>query len=1201
VLNGGESDVDCGGDDCDPCGTDQACEVGDDCESSVCTELVCQPPTCTDFVVNGTETAVDCGGDCPACGVGAACNDGSDCDSSVCDDNLCVGPGCVDGVRNGSETDVDCGGADCGPCALGDDCRQGDDCSTGACQELVCVAAICGDGRVGDGEACDDGTGNSDTVTDACRTSCQDPSCGDGVRDTGEACDQGALNSATVANACRPGCVLPACGDSVVDSGEQCDRGASNSNTAVNGCRTTCQNAFCGDGVRDAGETCDAGSGNSDSVPGACRLNCLPARCGDGVVDAGEACDNGAANGVSSCSLECVRVSSACDDSTADYCVILPYGSDADLDVVWEDLVRPSYDLGFIVDISGSMLNAATAHRTVFASTPFANAINARPGTRIGLAESEGLDCGFSDVEAFPLIVRQRMTSSLSNFLNSASGLDANGGGTEHMSEALFQYATGRGRLNTSGCAVAASNTVLSPAFDPLSGLVAGVADGTEGGIGFRASTLRPTFFATDEDDTARGSAFEHGASFEEGIDALENQAINVFGLWFNSTSAPLSSAMRAWASTSAVPPCAWNGSRPAGCSAGQCCTGVNGASASPSSGLCPLAYEIDADGSDSSTASQLSAAMLDALTRWESFGGVNVRLRVRGESSWNSCLLQSVEATGTTSSNGCTPNPVAGRAGAVGFDDGYTRVPFGSDVPFSVSLANECLRPTAETTYRANLELRVGQVVLQSRTLDVIVPPRSACTGPLCAIRCGNGALEPGEQCDDGDNVDTNGCSNTCAPNRCGDGVVNDSLSSRTFNIPTVAGTPVRRVCDDGATCPEGTCNVQTLPDAPEHGFCQARGFDRASTVTYGGATTTVSGALTSSSWTCSDFVCTFTPSIAPYSCGRHEVLTSITCVGGGTEECDGTAGCSAECVLPICGNGVQEAGEQCDDGNDVDNDFCSLTCRTPVCGDGVISGAEQCDDAALNSNNPGACRTNCTFARCGDGVRDTGEACDDGNASNTDTCTTLCRPPGCGDGVITAPETCDDLNAINWDTCPNTCRLPACGDGIVQPARGEACDDGNANNSDGCNTSCQHAPAAVTCSFINLGSAEGIGVANGTTVGAGNDFRPPDFCFTTVPGTHTADDLAFLWTAPRNGTFRISTEGSAFDTVISASRVPVGTSACPATADICNDDFRVSGSSTSRLQGEVSLSVTRGERILIVVDGYSSTNGAYRLSITP
>ncbi len=45
------------------------------------------------------------------------------------------------------------------------------------------------------------------------------------------------------------------------------------------------------------------------------------------------------------------------------------------------------------------------------------------------------------------------------------------------------------------------------------------------------------------------------------------------------------------------------------------------------------------------------------------------------------------------------------------------------------------------------------------------------------------------------------------------------------------------------------------------------------------------------------------------------------------------------------ICGNGIREGAEQCDDGNTNNNDACSNSCRTPVCGNGVREGSEQCD----------------------------------------------------------------------------------------------------------------------------------------------------------------------------------------------------------------------------------------------------------------
>src|SRR5262245_33144671 len=42
----------------------------------------------------------------------------------------------------------------------------------------------------------------------------------------------------------------------------------------------------------------------------------------------------------------------------------------------------------------------------------------------------------------------------------------------------------------------------------------------------------------------------------------------------------------------------------------------------------------------------------------------------------------------------------------------------------------------------------------------------------PACRV-CGNGRLEPGEECDDGNAIDGDGCHHDCTLEACGDGVV--------------------------------------------------------------------------------------------------------------------------------------------------------------------------------------------------------------------------------------------------------------------------------------------------------------------------------------------------------------------------------------------------------------------------------------------
>jgi cysteine-rich repeat protein len=145
-----------------------------------------------------------------------------------------------------------------------------------------------------------------------------------------------------------------------------------------------------------------------------------------------------------------------------------------------------------------------------------------------------------------------------------------------------------------------------------------------------------------------------------------------------------------------------------------------------------------------------------------------------------------------------------------------------------------------------------------------------------------------------------------------------------------------------------------------------------------------------------------------------------------------------------PVCGNGIVEIGELCDDGNRVSGDGCTARCGPETCGDGVVQGKEQCDDG--NTNDTDGCLTSCVRASCGDGFVQAGvEVCDDGNARNTDECV-ACRPARCGDGFVRAGvEACDDGNTNDVDFCDNNCQLPVCGDG--KKAGAEECDLGKDN----------------------------------------------------------------------------------------------------------------------------------------------------------
>jgi cysteine-rich repeat protein len=74
----------------------------------------------------------------------------------------------------------------------------------------------------------------------------------------------------------------------------------------------------------------------------------------------------------------------------------------------------------------------------------------------------------------------------------------------------------------------------------------------------------------------------------------------------------------------------------------------------------------------------------------------------------------------------------------------------------------------------------------------------------------------------------------------------------------------------------------------------------------------------------------------------------------------CDGSNQSSSGGTGTQCGNGQQEVGEQCDDGNFSDDDGCLSDCRRATCGDGhVQAGVEECDDANTDDND--GCTSQC------------------------------------------------------------------------------------------------------------------------------------------------------------------------------------------------------------------------------------------------
>ncbi len=369
---------------------------------------------------------------------------------------------------------------------------------------------------------------------------------------------------------------------------------------------------------------------------------------------------------------------------------------------------------------------------------------------------------------------------------------------------------------------------------------------------------------------------------------------------------------------------------------------------------------------------------------------------------------------------------------------------------------------------------------------------------GVCGAALCGDTAVDPGEECDDGNGTNGDGCDNNCTFTACGNSIT--------------AGS---EACDDGNAVPGDGCeNDCTLS-------C-GNGVTTGSEQCDDGNTTDDDGC---------DHNCT------PTGCQNGVVTAGEECDDGNAIDGDG---CSASCLFEPCGDNNLDPGEECDDGNHVDGDGCTAACTIQICSNGTLEPGEECDDG--NVANGDGCTSECIFegcnltgtwsaddliaglrvrliedgsgavsggyvtppdldtvspllgvrvgtafnlsvpfalaatlvdcdtlhftsplvftstrlsaTLCGDGTVDFGEQCDDGNFSNADACDSNCRLPACGNGLIDQGEECDDTNAVNGDACDTNCTTPRCGNAALDPS--EQCDDGNQADGDDCSASC-------------------------------------------------------------------------------------------------------------------------------------------------
>jgi len=155
-------------------------------------------------------------------------------------------------------------------------------------------------------------------------------------------------------------------------------------------------------------------------------------------------------------------------------------------------------------------------------------------------------------------------------------------------------------------------------------------------------------------------------------------------------------------------------------------------------------------------------------------------------------------------------------------------------------------------------------------------------------------------------------------------------------------------------------------------------------------------------------------------------------------------------------CGNGILEAGETCDDSNNLDGDCCSSSCQFNSVG-------AACDDAD-------ACTDSDTCDGAGTCLVGGPLDCDDANGCTDDSCDS-----GLGCQYADNTDLCDDANA---------CTLgDICGGGSCQAGGPLDCNDANGCTNDSCDSGlgCQYVDNADPCD-------DGDACTDGDTCGSGS-----------------------------------------------------------------------------------------------------------------
>jgi len=355
------------------------------------------------------------------------------------------------------------------------------------------------------------------------------------------------------------------------------------------------------------------------------------------------------------------------------------------------------------------------------------------------------------------------------------------------------------------------------------------------------------------------------------------------------------------------------------------------------------------------------------------------------------------------------------------------------------------------------------------------------SCDSQCHVVACGNGVVEPGEQCDPrttftspADPTQTASCDSDCTAVVCGDSVTNSAAGEVCDQGLANNGQPCTYSSTPGTTCVRCAADCHTVNNTKAAPYCGDGNTDAGHEVCDQGAANGTACPYATSCSRCNATCSALATQQGP-SCGDAVVQTADneqcdgdahlnggTCVtqgfGSGTLHCNASCRYDTSSCVATCGNNVAETNESCD-GTDLNGATCVtlgysagvLACNgtcgfntagcTSVCGNNTAETNESCDGTDLNGatcvtlgygGGTLAC-TGCAFntsgctSVCGNNTAETDEQCD-GTDLNGATCGTLgygggtLSCTGCHFNVSACTSSCGNNNAETGEQCDGT-----------------------------------------------------------------------------------------------------------------------------------------------------------------------------------